>query len=204
MGEAEAILEFWFGTEQDDLAVIKQQGPLWFASNPKLDQTIRERFGPLVERASRGELEAWGDDARSRLALIILLDQFTRNIHRGTTQAFAADDLALRHCREGIAHGHDRVLRRVERPFLYMPLMHSESLDAQDEAIRVFEGLLGTAEGELKKAFETNLEFAHMHRTLIERFGRFPHRNVILDRANTPEEAEYLAGDAETFGQSKR
>lgn len=204
MGEAAAILEFWFGAEQDDLAVIKQQGRLWFASDPKLDDSIRERFGSLVERACHGDLEAWCDDARSRLALIILLDQFTRNIYRGTAQAFAADDLALRHCREGIACGHDRVLRRVERPFLYMPLMHSESLDAQDEAIRAFERLIGTAEGELKQAFETNLEFAHVHRALIERFGRFPHRNAILGRTSTPVEAEYLAGDAETFGQSKR
>ncbi|MCA9644546.1 MAG: DUF924 domain-containing protein [Myxococcales bacterium] len=199
----DAILEFWFGTEQDDLAVIQKQGSLWFASKPELDAEIRSRFGADVEAAARGELEHLTAEARGRLAVIILLDQFTRNIYRGTAQAFASDHLALGHCRTAISSKQDEALRRVERPFLYMPLMHSEDLTAQDEALRVFGKLVETAEGELKKTFENNLKFAHMHRDLIVKFGRFPHRNAILGRESTAEEAAYLADGAETFGQGK-
>ncbi|MCA9631579.1 MAG: DUF924 domain-containing protein [Myxococcales bacterium] len=204
MADSDEILTFWFGSEQQDLAVIQQQGSLWFASDAALDQRIQSRFGEAVELAARGELEDWTRTARGRLAVIILLDQFTRNIYRGTARAFASDELALRYCREGIEAGHDRALRRVERPFLYMPLMHSETLEAQDQALRVFEQLAETADGELRKSFENNVKFARMHRDLIVRYGRFPHRNSILGRENTPAEAEYLAGDAETFGQSKK
>ncbi len=204
MASAETILDFWFGSDEDELAVIRAQGPIWFASSPDFDADVQTRFGADVERAAQRQLEDWFASARGRLAVIILLDQFTRNIYRGTAQAFASDALALEYCRAGIAQGQDRELRRVERPFLYMPLMHSETMAAQDEAVGLFERLIETAEGELKKYFENNLKFAHMHRGLIERFGRFPHRNELLGRENTPAEAEYLAGDAETFGQTKR
>lgn len=204
MADVDAILEFWFGTERDDLAVFNAQGSLWFASNPELDAEIKQRFGADVEAAARGELEHLTSQPRGRLAVIILLDQFTRNIYRGTGLAFASDHVALKHCRAAIASKQDEALRRVERPFAYMPLMHAEDLAAQDEALQVFERLVGTADGELKRCFENNLKFAHLHRDLIVRFGRFPHRNALLGRENTPEENEYLAAGAETFGQGKK
>lgn len=197
------ILEFWFGVEPSDEAVIREKGASWFSSSPELDAEIKQRFGADVEKAASGEYNSWLEIPKRRLAAIILLDQFTRNIYRGTAQAFATDHLALKWAREGIAAGLDQELRPIERSFFYMPLMHAEELEAQDQCIRLFEALVAETDGELSKNFENNLRFSHLHRDLIVEFGRFPYRNSTLGRESTPEELAHLAQSTQSFGQSK-
>lgn len=198
------ILEFWFGAGLDELQVQATKGPIWFGSSPELDQTIRDRFGSQVEAAAEGRLDAWLEFPYGRLAAIILLDQFTRNIYRGTAQAFKDDPKALSWCRAGVELGQHKAVRSVERPFFLMPLMHAESLQAQDQAITLFEELVSDASAELRGAFEHNLKFSHMHRDLIVKFGRYPHRNEILGRESTAEERAHLAASNQSFGQAKR
>lgn len=202
MMQAQQILEFWFGTERDDLAVMRERGSLWFSSKPELDQTIRERFGALLQDAQDGKLDAWTTKPHGRLALVILLDQFSRNIHRGTGQAFGADAQALQLCREGIAQKQHTMLRPIERCFLFMPLMHAEDLAAQDQAVALFEELQAQATGELANNFASNVKYAREHRDLIAKFGRFPHRNAVLKRESTPAEQTYLAGKPNAYGQT--
>jgi uncharacterized protein (DUF924 family) len=156
---------------------------------------------PAVEAASRGELDAWLESPQSALALVISLDQFPRNIWRGTARAFAQDAQALRLARISLAKGHPRELATVEQGFLLMPFQHVESVELQRESVRLYEGIASDAPAPWQPLVETFLKFARLHLELIERFGRFPHRNAILGRASTPEEAAYLAAGGENFGQ---
>jgi len=173
---AEALLEFWF--EEVDHA-------RWFVSTPAFDRELRHRFGERLEQAKQGELDDWADTPRGRLALIILLDQFSRNIHRDTPAAFEADPQALTLALEGIEHGDDRHLSLEERSFFYLPLRHAEDLDMQRF------GLQKTRE--LNAAGYGSDKYALNHLEQIERFGRFPHRNAVLGRKDTPEEEAFLA-----------
>ncbi len=157
--------------------------------DPAFDQCIRERFSPLHEVATRCELYAWRGEPLGRLAEIILLDQFSRNMYRGTSAAFASDPLALALAQEAVAVGADAALPPKERVFLYMPYMHSESWVIHDEAVRLFEAI----------GIESNLDFELRHKTIIDRFGRYPHRNAILGRASTTEEVEFLAQPGSSF-----
>ena len=185
------VLTFWFGT--DDLA--KQVAPrrAWFAKDPEFDRTISEGFGALMEQARSGELDAWRKVPASCLALIILLDQFSRNVHRGTAQAFANDAAALQHALYALDHGYDREVAPVARWFFYMPLGHSESVERQRDALARFKMLQGTP------GWAGSVGSAEKHLAIIERFGRFPHRNAILGRESTPEEVEFLKSDGSSF-----
>ncbi len=198
------ILEFWFGDGLDEPVVQSTKGPLWFSANAQLDASIRERFGSQVEAAAAGELDPWLSFPYGRLAAIILLDQFTRNIYRGTAKAFKDDAKALSWCRTGVELGQHEAVRSVERPFFFMPLMHAETPEAQDQAIELFEELVADSSPELRASFEHNLKFAHLHKDLITQFGRFPHRNALLGRTSSAEELEHLATSNQSFGQSKR
>ena len=187
LSAADEVLAFWFG---------EPPGPSrreWFVKDPAFDARIRERFGALHARALARELESWREAPRPMLALVVVLDQFSRNLHRGDARAFAADAHALECARQAIARGDDRALLPVERQFLYLPFEHSESLADQDLALELMGQLDGFAE--TKDASE----WARRHRVIIERFGRFPHRNAALGRESTAEEVAFLAQPGSGF-----
>jgi uncharacterized protein (DUF924 family) len=176
----ESVLSFWF--EEIDPG-------MWWKKDTAFDQTIATRFGDLHRAAAQGELDAWRRFARGRLAEIILLDQFSRNIHRDRPEAFAQDAAALVLAQEAIANGCAEDLNLPERSFLYMPFMHSESLKVHDRALQLFS----------EPGLEDSLAFEKRHRAIIERFGRYPHRNAILGRTSTAEELAFLQTPGSSF-----
>lgn len=185
------VLHFWFGAPGS--AEHGQARPLWFTKSADTDAEIRSRFGATVEAALRGDLDGWaGAGARGVLALIVVLDQFTRNVHRDSARAFAGDARALALARQLVADGADRNLSPLERWFAYMPFEHSEELADQRESLRLFGAL---AEDGLAEP----LVWARKHYEVIARFGRYPHRNELLGRASTPEEIEFLRQPGSRF-----
>jgi uncharacterized protein (DUF924 family) len=191
--EFEEVLRFWFSSlPTADHAAMVRQMEWWFRSGA--DSEIIERFSTLQARATSGELDYWSQSPRSRLALIIILDQFSRTIHRGTAQAFAQDPKALGLALEGIEIGHYAALETPwEKTFFFMPLGHSEELANLERAIKLAEELVKEAPQEHRGMLEFSANQARGHRDVIARFGRHPHRNEILGRQSTPEELEYLA-----------
>lgn len=189
------ILDYWFGEEQDDLAVIKRQNALWFGKDEQVDRQIRQQFEFMIDAVVRDRRLP----VRQSLAQIILLDQFTRNIYRGQARAFAFDPIALQMVLEGLAVGDDRQLRPVERIFYYLPLEHSEKLENQHRSVELFQALTDEVPDEWLEVFDGFLDYAIRHQMIIERFGRFPHRNAILGRASTTEEREFLAQPGSSF-----
>ncbi|TKB55349.1 DUF924 family protein [Ferrimonas aestuarii] len=198
--EISQVLYFWFGELENGLPK-QPKGKLWFGAGEVIDQEIRTHFGQLHQRAERGELDDWATTSQGRLALIILLDQFSRNLHRGVAQAFANDDKALALCKQGIEQGDDAELSMSEKQFFYMPLQHSESLDDQQLGVQMLTKMMQGLSGQTLKEAEGTLKFQQLHLEIIERFGRFPHRNQVLGRNNSAEEAEYLQEGAPRFGQ---
>lgn len=189
------IHAFWFGATadaDDEAAIIARQSALWWKKQPEVDAEIRRRFAPLVGRAAVGEFDDWLASPRGRLALVLLTDQFPRNIWRGQAAAFAFDVLALRWAKETVARGLDRDARPIERVFLYLPLEHSEDLADQRASVRLFDALAGEVAAEQRPAFAGYLDYARRHLEIIERFGRFPHRNAALGRETSAAEAEFL------------
>lgn len=170
---AQDVLDFWFSEEMR---------PHWFSKSDQIDKDIAARFSETYEAAHAGRLDEWMEKADSALALVIVLDQFPRNIHRGGPRSFESNDLALRHARTALDRGYDRAQDPERRQFLYLPFMHSEDLADQERSVRLYEDL----------GNDSSLHFAREHRDIVARFGRFPHRNAILDRDSTPEEAEFL------------
>ncbi len=170
------ILTFWF----DELT--PQQ---WFTKDPELDRTITERFKELHAHVAAGEYDEWVDTPEGALALVLTLDQFSRNMFRDTPEAFACDDAALRYAQAAIERGFDQQLPERQRSFLYMPYMHSESPVVHEEALRLFSAL----------GNDENLKYELLHKHIIDRFGRYPHRNAILGRPSTPEEEAFLQSD---------
>ncbi|SEO47904.1 Uncharacterized conserved protein, DUF924 family [Aquisalimonas asiatica] len=199
MQDVARVLDYWFGNEPDDGRLADQRAPLWWSKNADTDAEIRDRFEPLVLAAERGELADWEATPEGRLALIILTDQFPRNIYRDTPDAFRFDGLARQHCLEGIRLGQDRGLRPVQRVFWYMPLEHSEVLEHQDQSVALFRELAEEVDAALASTFEYFLDFAIRHRDIIQRFGRFPHRNTIVGRASTEEEQAFLQQPGSSF-----
>ena len=183
---AAEVLRFWFGEGADYGKARKA----WFQKNPEFDREIRTRFSTLYEGAASGALDAWQALPGECLALVIALDQFPRNLHRGDAKAFASDGRALGAARHAIASGYDEGMLPVERLFLYLPFEHSENRDDQALAIELI-GRLGNEEW---------TRFASDHKAMIDRFGRFPHRNAILGRASTAEELAALEERAEWWG----
>lgn len=183
---ADDVLNFWF-SETDSAN--------WFERSDAFDQEVRERFGDAVEDARDGKLAAWNDAPRGCLAVIILIDQFSRNIHRDSPLAWSADAAGLASAKLALARGHDQALDHNERKFLYMPLMHSEDLADQERCVELFRGLAdeGAEDGEIAH------DFAVRHRDIIARFGRFPHRNDVLGRESTPEEVAFLKEPNSSF-----
>ena len=182
---AQDILDFWFGPPGS--AEHGSARDVWFRKDPAFDALIAERFGDRVEQALAGGLREWETDAGPALARILLLDQFTRNIFRGTARAFAGDALALPAARRMVATGQDMALAPLARSFVYLPFEHAEDLATQDEAVVLFERL-AAASPECRDM----AQYTHRHRAIIARFGRFPHRNAILGRPSTDEELAFL------------
>jgi uncharacterized protein (DUF924 family) len=189
--EADEVLAFWFGREGEP--GYGEFRDAWFTKDPTFDEAVRERFGDLYRRAAAGELDGWREEAESCLALVICLDQFPRNMFRGDAQTHATDDKALETARYAVERALDRELPPFQRMFLYMPFMHSEDLADQQRSVELFELL---AE---KPGAPDVTSYAVGHKEIVERFGRFPHRNAILGRETTPEEAEFLEGPCSSF-----
>lgn len=187
------LITFWFGEETDDVTRAKRQAPLWWGKNSATDALLASRFGDLTAAAAAGELAHWADAAEGRLALILLLDQLPRNIHRGTPAAFAQDAKARDLCLKGLSLGADLALPPLGRVFFYLPLEHAESREQQARSVTLFEGLATEqADGPARETFASFADFARRHQVIVERFGRFPHRNAILGRQDTAEEAAFL------------
>ncbi|NDA08438.1 MAG: DUF924 domain-containing protein [Alphaproteobacteria bacterium] len=175
------VLHFWFEETEPQQRFIK---------DPDFDEAIRSRFEPLVKKAMAGQLDAWAESADGLMALIIMLDQFTRNIFRDTPLAFAGDEMALGLSLTGVKRGYlDQIEDQDLRQFLLMPMMHSENLEVQEQSLPLFE----------KYTSERVYEYAIKHKVIIERFGHFPHRNEILGRPLSAEEIEFLKGPDSSF-----
>ncbi|WP_447838198.1 DUF924 family protein [Aeromonas salmonicida] len=187
------LLDFWFGDDADDATRAARQAPLWWGKSRETDALIASLFGELAEAAAAGSLAQWAEVPVGRLALILLLDQLPRNVHRGTPGAFARDPHARDLCLKGLSIGADRALSPLARVFFYLPLEHAESREQQARSVTLFEALATEQSATPAQAtFEGFADFARRHQVIIERFGRFPHRNAILGRADTPQEADFL------------
>lgn len=199
--DPETVLNFWFGDQPGSLDEGKRRRQRWFQADPEFDAEIQRRFGSAVIAAGRGELRDWTATARGALAVILLLDQFPRNIFRGTAKAFSFDAAALACCRDGIACGSDLRLSTVERAFFYLPLEHAEDLKTQNMSIAQYQKLLVSAAGGSTEFAQTSLDYASDHLALIEQFGRFPHRNAVLGRTSSADELAFLTSQGKSFGQ---
>jgi len=192
--EAEEVLSYWFPEDLADANVetLWRHGKRWMAGGPEVDREIAERFGELLERARGTELDDWAQTPRGRLALIIVLDQFSRNIYRGSPLSYSEDEKALKLALEGIDLGMDHELRPVERNFFWLPLGHSEYLALHERSVEHAEEEAANDPPHLRAMAEFGVSQARAARNVIARFGRHPHRNEILGRDSTPEELEYL------------
>ena len=191
MADVEEILTFWFGEIRDESAYFEEYAPRWFVRSADFDREIVRRFQADYELAAQGQLTHWTETARGGVALILVLDQFPRNMFRNDPRAFATDPLAQQIAEQMIDAGFDRQLRLVERYFVYVPFMHSENRAHQQRSVLLFQQLV-----EERAYFDT--PYVVKHQEVIERFGRFPHRNTVLGRASTPAELEFL----KQFGSS--
>lgn len=193
------VLDFWFGELTDGFAdeAYRQR---WFAVSEETDRACKDLALPLLDQAKRGELTAWLEQPLSALAFLVLCDQFPRNSFRGEARAFAWDHLALEAARKGIRDGIDRALSFDQRSFFYLPFEHSEDLIDQHTAVGLFTQLRDETPGPHKEKTGNALRYAHIHRDVIIRFGRFPHRNAVLGRTSTEDELAYLK-NSDGFGQ---
>ena len=185
--QAQEVLDFWFGHE----GAVRAE---WFRKDDAFDAEILRRFGALIDEAVAGGLADWQGQPASALARIVLLDQFTRNTRRNTASAFAGDALALAAAQAMVSSGQDLALPPVQRTFIYLPFEHAEDRAAQDESMRLF-----TALADADPQFRDNLDYARRHKEIIERFGRFPHRNAALGRESTADEIEFLKQPGSAF-----
>jgi uncharacterized protein (DUF924 family) len=200
--DIQRVLEFWFEGTGMDSPRVDSRMDRWFGVDDGLDRQIQREFGDLVQLASEQKLMDWADTPDGRLALIILIDQFRRNIYRNTAEAFTMDPLALKLCIDGTVNGAHKKLSAMQRLFFFMPLQHSESVPVQQKSVGIFQALADDATDTLRETFLTTAQFAELHHDIVVEFGRFPHRNNILGRQNTEAETAYLASETPTFGQS--
>jgi uncharacterized protein (DUF924 family) len=192
------VHQYWFGDYRSDQEVLLQKGKLWFGKDDQVDQYIREQFSELVALATRQQIETVDLPAHLQLAVILLLDQFSRNIYRNDPRSFASDPLARKLAKALIAQAAVG-LRPLEKVFLYLPLEHSEDLDDQKKSIALFRQLQESVPAELKENFNGFYDYAVRHHDIIVRFGRFPHRNKILGRESTAEELDFLSRPGSSF-----
>lgn len=196
---AEQTLGYWFGPLSQDGLPVDDRFAMWFGRDSTLDAEIAQRFGAQLAAASAGKLNHWCDGPSGRLALIITLDQFSRNIFRDSPAAFANDPQALSLAMHMIEHASDRTLPWIQRAFVYMPLEHAEDSAVQERSVRCFEALSADASAAADDQANTLLYYARRHREIISRFGRFPHRNSVLGRTSTPQERAFLEEPDSSF-----
>lgn len=201
LSRIDEILSFWFKEQALSAPQIDHRMDIWFGEDPDFDDQIETAFADDVNSACKGKLDHWAAEPHGRLALIILIDQFRRNIYRNTAKAFSQDKLALKLCVEGAMEKKDKGLTPIQKVFFYMPLQHAESRKVQAKSVELYNRLAESVSPTYQETFLTVAQFAELHKDIIDQFGRFPHRNELLGRANTPEEDEYLAGDSPDFGQ---
>ena len=204
MNRIEDILHFWFGNYDENTVIDKNypNSKLWWSKDPKVDQKIKTTFESDIIRAKKEEYQSWKNLPKGCLALIILWDQFSRNIYRNTPQSFENDPLALELCLKSIENEIDKKLIFLERSFFYMPLMHSEELEIQKKSLQMFNELTHEAEKENHpnaKTLKWQVSFAESHYDIIKQFGRYPHRNSILGRKSTKEELAFLKKPDSSF-----
>lgn len=199
----DAVLRYWFADARGDPAAAARRMAFWFSADAHTDAQIAQRFGETMAAAAQGRLAPWEAAPSSRLALVLALDQFPRNVHRGTPAAFAHDEAALAITRRGLAAGDAAALDTLECAFFLMPFQHAEDLAAQREGAMRFDALHAQAAPEWRAITGDVAKYAHLHLGIVERFGRFPHRNAILGRDSTPAERAFLESGAESFGQDK-
>jgi uncharacterized protein (DUF924 family) len=193
------VLAFWIGSLDEDGLASADSAARWWRKDSGFDAAIRQTYEPTWERAMAGAHEDWQATAHGTLALVIVLDQFSRNMFRDTPQAFAGDARALAAARAAIARGDDRALRGHERLFLYMPFMHSEEKAAQETCVRLLSAFRDESTGRLREQLEQNVKFAELHRDIVVKWGRFPHRNAQLGRVSSPAELAFLKGPNSAF-----
>ncbi len=196
---AREVLDFWFGPLDEAGFADEAHTKRWFMKDDAFDEEIRTRFAGLYEEIAAGEHTSWRDTPRGALAYVIVLDQFSRNMFRGSGKMYAEDAKAVAATKDAIVRGFDLQLQPAERTFLYMPLMHSEALHDQEACIHQFEALAESLEGEAARRVANNVDYAKRHRDIVARFGRFPHRNDLVERPTTDEEAEFLDQPGSSF-----
>ena len=197
----DAILLFWFKEQELSGPQIDRRMDIWFGADPVFDHEIEKEFADDVVAACEGRLDHWATEPHGRLALILLIDQFRRNIHRNSAEAFSKDKLALKLFIEGAMEKKDVGLTALQRVFFYMPLQHAESRKVQEKSVELYNRLAEAVSPTYRETLLTVAQFAELHKDIIDQFGRFPHRNKLLNRDNTSEEDEYLATDSPDFGQ---
>jgi len=197
----DAILLFWFKEQELSGPQIDRRMDIWFGADPVFDHEIEKEFADDVVAACEGRLDHWATEPHGLLALILLIDQFRRNIHRNSAEAFSKDKLALKLCVEGAMEKKDVGLTPLQRVFFYMPLQHAESRKVQEKSVELYNRLAEAVSPTYRETLLTVAQFAELHKDIIDQFGRFPHRNKLLNRDNTSEEDEYLATDSPDFGQ---
>ena len=194
------IYDYWFGTIKNG-TTVNDRSRLWFGGDPQTDEYIRNHFEPLLLQAESGLLDHWADSPQGCMARIILLDQFPLNMYRRSARAFEFEDLALKTCLNGLERSYTEELSYIEKTFFYLPLEHSEDSRHQAESVRLYQQLYETAAEPHKNHAKRTLNYAIKHKNIIDRFGRFPHRNSVLGRHSTQEEIDFLQDQANRFGQ---
>ena len=195
----QAILDFWFGKIAEPDYPPSDRYKLWFGKDAATDQTIRENFEPDLKRAASGDYASWENLPKSLLALVILNDQFPRNIYRDNPGAFAYDEFALNLVLYGIENQFDQQLFPIERVFFYLPLEHSENFGMQEKSVVMYRKLIDGMKPEIAKKYQGYLDYAVKHFEIVKRFGRFPHRNRIFGRESTAAEIEFLSQPGSSF-----
>lgn len=199
MSTPSSVITFWLGELDERGCADAEHSARWWMKDEDFDRQVESLFAGTYEDIVAGHHDTWLDSARGRLAAILVLDQFARNMFRGTPRMYAADSLAQRLVREGIERGHDRALPLDARLFFYMPLMHAEDEASQDQCVEIFESIQSELEGELASHCDGFVRAARQHRDIVARFGRFPHRNAILGRETDGEEARFLRQPGSSF-----
>lgn len=201
--DSESIVEYWLGAAENNPQLAATCGELWYGTDVAVDQHIKKTYGETLLKAESGKLDNWVLDPQSGLALVILLDQFSRNIYRGSADAYKNDAHARNIAGQMIDLSAHRSLSYLGRAFLYHPYHHSESIKDQDRSVKLFTELVDICEEEWREQLNSFLKFAIHHRNTILKFGRFPHRNALLGRENTAQERDHLSKDKRTWGQQK-
>jgi uncharacterized protein (DUF924 family) len=203
----ENVLRYWFGDAQGSpvtLEAMRGRLALWFGESNDTDDHVRRTFAVELEDAAAGRLEAWADTPRGRLALVVVCDQFSRNAYRGTPRAFALDDHALALAEAGLSAGASGEMNAAERVAFYLPLMHAEDRARQHKSLELYRRLFEDSPTDLHPALSLVVEAAERHARIVERFGRYPHRNDVLGRATTEEEAAFMKQPDSSYQPSKR